>query len=788
MNEDFLSIGNDIDLLDRAAADGFPPDAAQERGDGSISADGSLGPPAPTAAGTLSCPTQTLKHGDTFLVLDAFGDAQALQVGAEGLFHRDTRFLSRLVLLVDGQRPSLRNSRISDDNVVLSVELTNPDRIRRSGSDSETIPGATLPTGAVEIRRSKALAARTCYEEISIRNRSAEAVALELSLAVEADFADIFEVRGSERRRRGRSLPPEHTAGGVLLSYVGLDGVRRETRIACDPAPDAAAANGEQSTLVWPLRLSPGEIAGIHIAIRCDVGDADRLPSHGPGIASPTRLSDAVDVVRGWIGRRADKTARIRSSNTDFNAWLDRSRADLDMLLTEEASDDPVPYAGVPWFNTLFGRDAIVTALQTLWLDPSIARGTLRRLALLQAAAIDPSRDAEPGKILHEVRRGEMAVLREVPLDRYYGAVDATPLFVVLAAAYFERTGDLDLVQDLWPNIEAALSWVEHHGDADGDGFVEYGRKADGGLANQGWKDSWDAIFHADGRLAEGAIALCEVQGYVYAALRGAAAMANAIARPDCATACAARAALLRERFDAAFWCDDLGTYALALDGAKRPCRVRASNAGHALWSGIAYPERATRVVQTLMDDRSFCGWGVRTVAAGEARYDPTSYHNGSVWPHDNSLIALGFSRYGFHAEAARITSGVFAASRFLDRRRLPELFCGFDRAKGEGPVAYANACAPQAWAAAVPFALLAGCLGVSFDRRAGRLALQGPAALPDCLDEMRISNVRLEGAGGPRYVNLVVRRRPDDGSVGVQLVNQTGRIGMERAGRADRP
>ncbi|HEX8904388.1 MAG TPA: glycogen debranching N-terminal domain-containing protein, partial [Longimicrobiaceae bacterium] len=550
---------------------------------------------------------RTLKCGDTFLVLDPFGNAQAVAETAEGLFHLDTRHLSCMAITIDGQCPLLLSSGISEDNALLTIDLTNPE-----------LPhgGSVLPRDTVHLRRALVLGEGALHEHLHIHNYGAEGVAFELELRYGADFADIFEVRGARRARRGVRLAAEGEGPAASsFAYRGLDSVLRTTRIEYDPPPDTLHDGHAR----YMLRLAPGGQQTLALAVRCgreEQGARSEAAPAAPAVPEDLGFEGWIAHHRAWTAARAREVAHIHTSNEAFNDWLNRSRADLDMVCTPRPSG-PFPYAGIPWFSTAFGRDSLITALQCLWLDPALAGGVLRFLAARQATETDPARDAEPGKIMHELRCGEMAATGEVPFGLYYGSVDATPLFVVLVAAYLGRTGDKALAREIWPRVEAALGWMEQYGDRDRDGFLEYFRHTPEGLSNQGWKDSWDSIFHADGRLAEGPIALIEVQAYAYAAWLGGARVARALGRGRRAEALEARAETLRQCFDAAFWCEDIGTYALALDGAKQPCRVRSSNAGHVLLTGIAPAERAARVAATLLDESSFCGWGVRTIAEG---------------------------------------------------------------------------------------------------------------------------------------------------------------------------
>lgn len=690
---------------------------------------------------------QALKQGDTFAVFNHFGDVLSWEQSPEGLFHNDTRHLSRFDFQFDGHRPLLLSSNIQDDNAVLTVDLTNPDlyddgRLR-------------LAKDTIHFLRSKFLWDGVCYERISIRNYGTEPHTVGISLQFEADFADLFEVRGHRRSRTGERSAEKLSDAAVALRYDGLDGIRRETVLSFDPAPAELDVSGAR----FDLAVDAGGRTVLFVAVAC-TADGDRdLSRRGFFVC----LREARRAQR----KSAHAAATVETSNSVFNELLCRSASDLYMLLSK-TDHGPYPYAGIPWFSAPFGRDGIITALQMLWIDPGIAKGVLGFLAATQATEVNAAADAEPGKILHEMRQGEMARLGEVPFRRYYGSVDATPLFVMLAGRYFERTGDLQTIADLWPQIEAALNWIDEYGDADNDGFVEYHRKNADGLVNQGWKDSHDSIFHADGRAAHGPIALCEVQTYVYAAKQLAASMARALGMAAQAAIWDTQAGVLRERFNDMFWCEELSTYALALDGDKRPCRVRASNAGHALFAGIASQEKAERIAAALTARDGFSGWGIRTLGRSEARYNPMSYHNGSVWPHDNALIALGFARYGLKDAVGQVLGGLFEASAYFEQRRLPELFCGFGRRQRKGPTNYPVACSPQAWASAAPYALLQACLGLELDHRANEIRFVSPW-LPEFLDEVLIRGLTL----GHTTVDVMLRRHESD--VAVTVLNRTG-------------
>ncbi|HEY4075725.1 MAG TPA: amylo-alpha-1,6-glucosidase [Rhizomicrobium sp.] len=694
---------------------------------------------------------RTLKQGNSFALFDALGDVIDPALTPGGLFHNDTRYLSGIQLLIDGQRPLLLSSAVGNDNVVLTVDLSNPDIYQ-----GNTI---VLPREILHVRRSKFLWEGTCHERIAVRNFDARPQKCWLSLNFAADFADLFEIRGIQRPRRGTITCAIIGKDKTIFRYMGLDNVERRSEICFDPPPRQLSKN----QALYALELAPEEQFSLIMTVRC---------ADGTKRAVSRDFSEPYRAARRGASHAVSLGGSVTSSNQLANRMLHRASADLGMLISD-TPQGPYPYAGTPWFSTPFGRDGLITALQMLWIDPWLAKGVLQYLAANQATLLDDRADAEPGKILHETRACEMAVLGEVPFGRYYGSIDSTPLFVLLAARYFERTGDLQTLNAIWPNIEAALDWIDKYGDRDGDDFVEYYRVSENGLSNQGWKDSSDSIMHADGSLATGPIALCEVQAYVYAAKKEITILAAALGHHRRAAELNLAAERLRLAFEEKFWIEELGVYAIALDGAKQPCRVRSSNAGQVLFCGIAAPERAQAIAATLMMPQMFSGWGVRTLSADAPRFNPMSYHNGSVWPHDNALIALGLARYGLKREVSAIFEGLFESSVHMDMMRFPELFCGFPRRRDTAPTLYPVACAPQAWASGAPFAMLQASLGLDIRCAKSQIRFHNPQ-LPRFVDEIHIRNL----AVGEASVSLRLNRR--GANTEVAIVSRTGDLAIK--------
>ncbi|HEV8711651.1 MAG TPA: amylo-alpha-1,6-glucosidase [Candidatus Binatia bacterium] len=692
-------------------------------------------------------PQVLLNHAESFAIFDLAGDIPLAYRDSYGFFHRGTRFLHRYELRLNGKLPLLLSTTTTHEGSGLVTHLSNADELR----DGEV----SLLRDTVAVRRDKTLLGGSLYERVQLQNYGQEQLHLELEVLFGTDFADIFELRGSQRAQRGEATAPKLERDGVRLSYKGLDGVRRETIVTFTPGPSRVGP----TSVGFALSLDPGAGATIEVRVTCQTSDTPPAPVHTFASALTTILAE-----RGsWRAHFP-----VLSSNHDgLNAWLERSVQDLALLRAESLQGSYV-CAGIPWFATIFGRDGLITALQTLGFSAELAAGTLRTLASLQGKAFDGEREEEPGKILHEMRHGEMAATGEIPFSRYYGSIDATPLFVWLLAEYAERTGDLALVRELWPAALAAVRWMDTAADANG--YLAYARRAARGLVNQGWKDSHDAVMHADGTLAEPPIALAEVQAYAYAARRGLARLARRLEYGAEAAAWEAQAARLQQQFHRDFWWPEEGTFALALDGHSRPCKVVSSNVGHCLLAGIANPAWAWQVVARLLQDDMFCGWGIRTLSAHARRYNPMSYHNGSVWPHDNSMIAAGFARYGATAQAGQVFSALFDASQSVDDQRLPELFCGFPRQLQQGPVPYPVACKPQAWAAGSVFLLLQAALGLRIEAWERRVTF-ARVSLPSWLNELSLRGLQV---GDARVDLYIVRGR---WSAAVEVVDKQGDV-----------
>jgi glycogen debranching enzyme len=684
--------------------------------------------------------TLVLKDDRSFAVFGPSGDIDAGAGKSHGLYKDDMRYLSRLETRLQGRRPICLSAGATTDNSRLVADLTNPD----ISADGHVL----LQRGTAHIARSKYLSHGALFEKLVLGNFSENEHEYQLALSFDADIIDIFQVRGTPREKRGRRLEPRPGPASVELGYEGLDGIRRRTRIDFDPPPTSIGPSGAR----YLLRLRPGERRSVTIAVRCD-----------PTEDQPASYARARRLVRSAAAEARGQTCRVSGGYEHFTRWARRSTADVRMLTTQ-TTRGLYPYAGIPWYCTPFGRDGIITAYQLLWARPAIAAGVLRFLAANQCDRADPGRDAEPGKILHEFRDDEMANTGEVPFGRYYGTVDATPLFLMLAGEHLRVTGDLELARDLWPNIQRALEWCGRSGDLDGDGFLEYQSRNPDALTNQGWKDSHDSVFHADGALASGPIALCEVQGYAYAGKLAAADLAAALGHSDTREHLLAEASALKERFHRAFWVEEIGTYAAALDGEKRPCAVRTSNPGHCLWTGIADERFAPRVAETMLSPEMFSGWGVRTVASGEARYNPMSYHNGSVWPHDNAILMAGLTRYSLNDPVERLMTSWLEASEHFGDHRLPELFCGFRRRPSTGPTLYPVACSPQAWAAGAFFMMCQACLGLTIDAAGSCVRVCRPR-LPERMGTISLRNLRI----GPAVLDLLFHREGDDVGVLVQ-------------------
>ncbi|MCT0208817.1 glycogen debranching N-terminal domain-containing protein [Synechococcus sp. CS-1332] len=687
-----------------------------------------------------------LKNEETFAILDSRGEICPDVQHDVGIFHRGTRHVSRLQLLL-WERPPMVLSATERGAVGVLVSHLSNNNDGAGGSATMTI----------HLERTTVLTATACLQQFCFTSYADQSVQMPLTLRLDADFRDIFEVRGYARSERGRTV--RRGVGDTLeLVYRGLDGEDRVTVLRLsEPVQDVGEGH-----ISLQMSLEPRQTRRLFLVL-------DFHPLSRPlGAEDHFNAAMAATIQRFRDARR--HAASVVSDNPAFNSWLMRSFSDVH-LLASQVEHGLYPYAGVPWFSCPFGRDGLITARQMLMVEPRLARGVLGYLANRQAVGHDPAHDEEPGKILHESRLGEMAALGEVPFSRYYGAVDSTPLFLMLAGDYLCRSDDQDFIASLLPELLAAMGWIHRAEASSFDGFLRYLREAENGLRNQGWKDSDDSIHHADGRLAEGSIALCEVQAYAYGARRSLAGILRRLERDAEAEILLEEAAALRQRFHQAFWTASIDSYALALDGEGQPCKVRTSNAGHCLLTGIATPQAAAAVARQLLAPTSFNGWGVRTLDERESRYNPMSYHNGSVWPHDNALIGMGLARYGHRSEALQILTGLFETASAVPMFQLPELFCGFPRREEEGPTFYPVACSPQAWASGSVFGLLEAVTGMSIEREHGssrvEVRLHNPC-LPRGLNLLDVNGLRL----GDEEISLQFHR--SDYDVGVMVRSRT--------------
>lgn len=666
--------------------------------------------------------TRILNFGDSFAIFDRWGDANPIGKNLQGIYYKGTRYLNEIKLSMNGMRPFLLSSTIRNKNELISVDLTNPLLTINPGND--------ISHGNIHINRNMFLQEGLFYERIECTNHSLSIAEFTLELECDADFKDIFEIRGTNRKKVGTQKEPYLSSPDVLsFEYVGLDNIPRRTNIKVSPKPHQV--NNKKA--IYGVSLQPAAKFQLDIIIGMEENDEHR-----------TYLSfdEAFRHLEKHTNQFNDKIGVISTSDEKFNEWIVRSNYDL-MSLLAPTPFGAYPYAGVPWFNTPFGRDGIITALFTLWIAPFIAKGVLEYLAHHQATTVDPFSDAEPGKILHESRFGEMANCKEIPFLKYYGSVDSTPLFIVLAGRYLKRTADFGLIQNIYPQLENAILWLENYADVDGDGFYEYIRKEKSGLYNQGWKDSGDSISHQDGTLANLPIALCEVQAYVIEAYRQMSYISEQLGKTVQASYYQSKSDQIFKQFNERFWSDELKTFVLALDENKKPCMVKASNVGHALFCNAVDERYAKDIMKLLMSDKMFTGWGIRTLATDEVRYNPMSYHNGSVWPFDTAIAAAGLAKYGFSQQAATIMTGLFETSQFVELNRLPELFCGFEKRVGEGPTAYPVACSPQAWSVASIYMLIQSILNIEIDALEKTIHLNFPM-LPEYLDDMMISHIPL--------------------------------------------
>ncbi|CEP68062.1 Six-hairpin glycosidase [Moorella glycerini] len=672
--------------------------------------------------------TEVLKEGSIFVISLPDGSIIDQDNGSLGLYYNDTRYLNCLELRAGGRRPVFLSSSVRDSHFA-QIELTNP---VFALPDGKVVSAQTIHLRLLRLIKG------ALYQRLRLINFNPFPVNINLHFSIGADFRDVFEVRGSQRQRRGELLKTGVHPQGLILAYQGLDEVIRTTHITFEPAPAGIVARPGQAEVTYDLILPPQKKIYLHLKIEPD----------GQNLSPATHISDLFSVATIELASSyhlwQKQSTQIWTDNNFINDMFRTAITDLKALEIDYPGEGKIIAAGIPWYTAPFGRDSLITSWQALILNPDLARHTLRFLARYQGKQVDKWREERPGKILHELRRGEMTRCQEVPHSPYYGSIDATLWFIILLAAAYRWTLDQDLLQEMATPLRRCLHWCLRYGDLDGDGYLEYWRESPAGLTNQGWKDSWDAVVDREGRIPEGPVALVEVQAYYYLALLEAAHLLTVLGDKMTAAELKSRASRLKMRFNRDFWLEEEGYLIFALDGKKRPLTTLVSNGGHALFTGILEPERARRVARRLLAGDFYSGWGIRTMSKKEKAYNPMSYHNGSVWPHDNAIIAAGLRRYQCLEELSRLAGGLFAASSYFNYRRWPELFCGFTRRGLSGPVRYPVACDPQAWAVGSLFAFLQHLLGIEL--RDSTLYISRPILIPGTR-RVEIKNLAVAGS-----------------------------------------
>lgn len=672
-----------------------------------------------------------IKENDLFFLTDTSGNIPENQGDGLGLYTKDTRFLSKWDVKINGKSPVLLSSN-ADENHITSIILTNP-HIEEDGN-------IILRRESIQLLRKRFIYDGVLYESLTVKNYHPKPVCFEVEVEFDADFQDMFMIRGFQTGNVGQRTGQHLDQNMVTFGYKGIDNIDRYTTIKWDKK----AEKTEDGKATFQFSLNHHEEDHVVITVVPQIGEEKKetiLP-----------LEQALRCLEHSYQTWEDNIPKIHMDYKPLERLITRGLTDLRVLLTD-LGFGPFPVAGLPWYGVPFGRDSLIAALQMLPFYPEVAKGTLITMAHYQGKKTDPWRDEQPGKIMHEIRFGELANSNQVPFTPYYGTIDATPLFLLLLVEYVKWTGDLTLFKELEENIENALKWINEYGDRDGDLFVEYYQESSKGIPNQGWKDSDDSMVHRNGEYAKSPIALSEVQGYVYQAKMGLAEIYQWVGRVDIAESLRQEAQALQQKFEEHFWMNDVSFYAIALDGNKQQVGTITSNPGHLLMSGMLSPERVEAVADMLLSSKMFSGYGIRTMGEKEAGYNPMSYHNGSVWPHDNSLIVLGLSKMGKQDQANKIIQGLIDASEHFEYHRLPELFCGYDKSIGK-PVKYPIACSPQAWAAGTPLIFVQTMLGLSANSFQKEIHLS--PFLLDKMNYLKIENLLI----GDGALSLTVSRK----------------------------